>query len=69
MNRRGFFGLIIGSITAAILPKPKITGGAITLEVCEKFVTGPVVPLTLYGIPYHQNDAPTSTWLGFERSE
>lgn len=76
MNRRDFLKRLIAVPLAARIdfnqPIPG-TWGAITRSTTPLFnssYTGPGYPLTLpmlYGIPYHQSNASTSSWLGFSR--
>lgn len=52
MNRREFIKSVFAFAIASQVP----------VEICRE------VPLSLLGIPYHQSNATTGTWLGFDRS-
>lgn len=65
INRRTFIMSLLG---ISIVPK------SLPLNVREIYnqMQSPldnVVPEWIYGIPYHQSNGPTGTWLGISRSD
>ena len=63
MNRRDFLRYLLATPIAAEFDIEKL------LWVKEKTIfVSSVLPVSLYGIPYHQTNGSIGTWLGFERS-
>jgi hypothetical protein len=68
MNRRDFIRYLLATPIAAELDVEKL------LWILEKKVFIPefnwkTIPIIFHGIPYHQTNASSGTWLGFSRSD
>ena len=75
ITRRKFFFFGLAAGIGLLLPDSKINPFEYpwiykpTQKQIDFFNTPPNVPMSLYGIPYHQSNVDTGTWLGFDRSK
>jgi hypothetical protein len=61
MNRRSFIRqLFIGGIGTSAAIEHMLSGSQILIS--------SDLPLSLYGVPYHQSNAHIGTWMGIQRS-
>jgi len=74
MERRSFLKFLLSTPLAAVIDyeqllwvkeKTIFIPPVRPVELYENFVLE--TPLSLYGVPYHQSNASTDRWLGFER--
>lgn len=62
MTRRDLLKLLLSSAIAEAVDVEKL------LWTPKPIIVAPELPLSLYGIPYHQSNAFIGTWMGIERS-
>lgn len=65
MDRRDFLRRLLSAGVVAVADPEKLLW--MPGEKVHFFITRPDVPLSLYGVPYHQSNAFTGQWLGIMR--